>query len=95
MTKEIKTVHTGKSSVEDWYLEVDGRRVGYVYRSSTGWPVAVDIPGWSDGPFAVAPSKEAALAFAECCLQLEGRHLIDLVESTDPIQITAAEMRTP
>lgn len=95
MSKELQTVHTGTSSIEDWYLEADGRRVGYLYRSTNGWAVAVDLPGWSAGPFAVAPSKDAALAFAECCLQLEGLHLIDQVESSDPIQITPAEMGMP
>ena len=55
-------------SAEDWYMEVAGIRVGYVYQANDGtWPVGVmATAGDGDiGPYAEGlPTKSAALEFA-------------------------------
>lgn len=61
----IDLVSADSGSAEDWYMEVGGKRVGYLYQVKDGWPVGVINPSSGDiGPFMVASSKADALVFA-------------------------------
>lgn len=62
---QIELVPVGEG-VEDWYMEVNGLNAGYLYESTKGWAVGVASKLGSNaiGPYRIAASKDAALAFA-------------------------------
>jgi hypothetical protein len=51
---------------EDWYLEQQGRRIGYLYKTADGWTVGVltEAGGPDVGASTVTETKAAALEFA-------------------------------